>query len=173
MSKPSFSRPAAAIQSRVRRLPFAVVIAAVAALLWTLVALLVQRRRPDWHADQQLHAFVRVLVRFFLCEMLLGYGFAKVFPLQFSEPSQFRLAQPLGDMSPMGLLWTFMGYSATYQSFTGAIEVLAGLLFTTRRTTLLGALITLVAMTHIFALNMCFDVPVKLYSFNYLIMAVF
>ena len=151
----------------------AVVIAAVAALSWTAILLLVQRRKPDWHADEQLHGFVRVLVRFFLCEMLLGYGFAKVFPLQFPEPSSFRLAQPLGDMSPMGLLWTFMGYSPSYQSFTGAVEVLAGLLLTMRGTTLLGALITVVGMTHVFALNMCFDVPVKLYSFNYLMMAVF
>jgi hypothetical protein len=151
----------------------AIVIAAVTALLWTAVLLVVQRWKPDWHGDGRLYWLVRVLVRFFLCEMLIGYGFAKVFPLQFSEPSSFRLAQQLGDMSPMGLLWTFMGYSTSYQSFTGAVEVLAGLLLTARRLTLLGALITVTAMTHIFALNMCFDVPVKLYSFNYLIMAIF
>ena len=130
-------------------------------------------RKPDWHPDRRLHGLVRVLVRFFLCQMLFGYGFAKVFPLQFAEPSSFRLAQQLGDMSPMGLLWTFMGFSPSYQIFTGAIEVLGGLLLTTRRTTLLGALVTMAAMTQIFALNMCFDVPVKLYSFNYLMMAVF
>ena len=58
----------------------AVVIAAVAALLWTVVVLLVQRRRPDWHPDRRLHGFVRVLVRFFLAEMLFGYGLAKVVP---------------------------------------------------------------------------------------------
>jgi len=151
----------------------AVVIAAVAALLWTGIVLLVTRWKPDWHADGLLHGLVRVLVRFFLCEILFGYGFAKVFPLQFGEPTSFRLAQPLGDFSPMGLLWTFMGFSPTYQSFTGAVEALAGLLLTTRRTTLLGALITVVGMTHVFALNMWFDVPVKLYSFHYLMMAIF
>jgi hypothetical protein len=151
----------------------AVVIAAVAALLWTVAVPLVRRRRPDWHPDDRLHQVVRVLVRFFLCEMLLGYGFAKVFPLQFAVPSSFRLGQQLGDMSPMGLLWTFMGFSPSYQMSTGAVEVLAGILLTTRRTALLGALVTLAAMTHIFSLNMCFDVPVKLYSLNYLLMAIF
>lgn len=151
----------------------AVVIAAVSALLWTAVVPLLQKWKPDWRCDRFLHELVRILVRFFLCEMLLGYGFAKAFPLQFPEPSSFRLSQTLGEMSPMGLLWTFMGYSAIYQIFTGAVEVLAGLLLTTRRTTLLGALVTLVSMTHIFALNMCFDVPVKLYSFNYLLMSIF
>jgi hypothetical protein len=151
----------------------AVVIAAVAALLWTMLVLLLHRWRPDWRPDARLHGFLRVLVRFFLCQMLLSYGFAKVIPLQFAQPSSFRLAQQLGDMSPMGLLWTFMGFSPTYQIFTGAAEVLAGLLLTTRRTTLLGGLVALAAMTHVFVLNMCFDVPVKLYSFNYLVMALF
>jgi hypothetical protein len=151
----------------------ALVVAAVAALLWTVVVMLVQRRKPDWHPDRHLHGVVRVLVRFFLASMFFGYGLAKVFPLQFAQPSSFRLAQQLGDMSPMGLLWTFMGFSPSFQIFTGAIETLAGLLLTTRRTTLLGALVALAAMTHVFALNMCFDVPVKLYSFNYLVMAVF
>ena len=151
----------------------AVVIAAVAALFWTAVVLLVQRRKPDWQPDAPLHGIVRVVVRFFLCQMLLGYGFAKVFPLQFAQPSSVRLAQQLGDMSPMGLLWTFMGFSPTYQIFSGAIEVLAGLLLTTRRTTLLGSLVALAAMTNVFLMNMCFDVPVKLYSLNYLLMAIF
>jgi hypothetical protein len=151
----------------------AVAIAAVAALFWTAVVLLVKRRKPDWDPDGRLHSLVRVLVRFFLCEMLLGYGFAKVFPLQFPEPSSSRLGQQLGDMSPMGLLWTFMGFSPAYQMFTGAVEVLAGLLLTTRRTTLLGSLVMLAAMIQILLLNMCFDVPVKLYSFNYIMMGFF
>jgi hypothetical protein len=149
----------------------AVAIAAVAALLGTAAVCLVRRRKPDWDPDGRLTGVLRVLVRFFLCEMLLGYGFAKVYPLQFPGPSFSRLGQQLGDMSPMGLLWTFMGFSPIYQRFTGAVEVLAGLLLTTRRTTLLGSLITLAAMTQVFVLNMCFDVPVKLYSLNYLILA--
>jgi hypothetical protein len=151
----------------------AVVAAAALALLWTAGALLLQRWRPDWNADGRLDGLVRVLVRFFLCQMLFGYGFAKVIPLQFAQPSSSRLARQLGDMSPMGLLWTFMGFSPTFQISTGAVEVLGGLLLTTRRTTLVGALVTLAAMTHIFALNMCFDVPVKLYTANYLMMSVF
>ena len=59
--------------------------------------------------------------------MFFGYGFAKVVPLQFAQPSSIRLGQQLGDMSPMGLLWTFMGFSPSFQIFTGAVEVLAGL----------------------------------------------
>ena len=122
----------------------AVVIAAVAALLWTVVVLLVQRRRPDWHAD---HTCTHLSASWSVSSCARCFS-ATVLP-RFSRSSSpnrvpFRLAQHLGDMSPMGLLWTFMGFSPTYQIFTGAIEVLAGLLLTTRRTTLLGALVTLV-----------------------------
>lgn len=151
----------------------AVVIAAVAALFWTTVVLLVRRRNPDWNPDSHLHGLVRIVVRFFLFQMLLSYGSYKVLPLQFPQPGSVRLAQQLGDISPMGLLWTFMGFSPTYQIFTGAVEVVAGLLLTTRRTTLLGSLVALAAMTNVFLMNMCFDVPVKLYSFAYLLMAIF
>jgi hypothetical protein len=151
----------------------AAVIAAGLAVLWSAAMPLVRRWKPAWRADLFLHVLVRLLVRFFLIEMLFGYGFAKVFALQFAEPDSFRLNERLGDMSPMGLMWTFMGFSPAYQIFTGAVEVVAGLLLVSRRTTLLGALVTTAAMTHVFIMNLCFDVPVKLYSFHYLVMALF
>jgi len=151
----------------------AATIAAAVALLWTLLAIIVHLWGLKWPADAYLYRLVRVLVRFFLAQMLFGYGFAKVFPLQFAEPSEYRLGQKLGDMSPMGLLWTFMGFCPAYQIFTGAVEVLSGLLLTTRRTSFLGALLTMAAMGQVFVLNMCFDVPVKLYSGHYLVMAFF
>lgn len=149
------------------------VIAAGLTLAWTIFVLLLRFFEVRWPIDTWLHRFTRVVVRFFLIQMLFGYGFAKVIPLQFSAPSSYRLTQSLGDMSPMGLLWTFMGFSDSYQMFTGAVEVAAGLLLISRRTTLLGALMTVAAMTQVFLLNMCFDVPVKLYSFHYLMMGLF
>jgi hypothetical protein len=64
-----------------------------------------------------------------------------------------------------------MGASMGYTIFTGAMEVLAALLLLFRRTALVGALITAAVMTNMFALNMFYDVPVKLYSFHWLMMA--
>jgi hypothetical protein len=163
----------------------ALVIAAGLTFLWTLILGLRRCKanpekgtgtdRPDRSQSPfpVSVSLVRVLVRFFLAVMFFGYGFAKVFPLQFPPPGSYRLSEQLGDMSPMGLLWTFMGFSPIYEIFTGGVEVLAGLLLTMRRTTLLGALVGMAAMTQIFILNMCFDVPVKLYSFHYLMMAAF
>ncbi len=119
------------------------------------------------------HAWLRLLVRYTLAFTLFGYGFAKIFPLQFPPPRLFRLIQPYGDFSPMGVLWNFMGASVPYQIFSGAAEALGGFLLLFRPTTTLGALVSFAVMANVVALNFCYDVPVKLYSCNLLLMAVF
>ena len=114
----------------------------------------------------------RTLLRYYVAWVMLSYGFSKVFPLQFAVMGPDRVLQPYGDSSPMGLLWTFMGASPGYQMLAGAAEVLGGLLLMFRRTALLGALVVAAVMTNVFAMNVFFDVPVKLYSFHYLLFAV-
>lgn len=136
----------------------------------TAVWSLLDRRRPNYTA---LHAWLRVWVRFVLFTAMTAYGVAKVIQLQFSAPILDRLLQPIGDASPMGLLWTFMGLSRTYNVFTGLGELLGGVLLTTRRTTLLGALIVTGVMSNVIMLNFSYDVPVKLYSTHLAVMALF
>lgn len=150
----------------------ALVLATALAALWSLLAEVQRAWRPAWLWDEKLHGFVRVWVRLFLIKILLSYGFAKVFPTQFPEPS-YLYDQPFGDLQPMSLLWAFMGHSTPYQIITGSVEILAGLLLVSRYTTLMGALLTVMAMTQVFILNMCYDVPVKLYSLHYLLMGLF
>jgi hypothetical protein len=72
----------------------------------------------------------------------------------------------------MGMLWTFMSTSRAYTIFTGVIEFTAGLLLAFPATTTLGALVSIVACAQIFALNMCYDVPVKILSFHFLMFSV-
>jgi len=142
------------------------VLALAAALVWTLL----DRRRP---AYERLHEWLRVYVRFYLAMTMFSYGIVKVIQLQFPSPALDRLLQTFGTSSPMGLLWTFMGASALYTFFAGASEVLGGLLLTTRRTTLLGALVSIGVLTNVVMLNFSYDVPVKLFSSHLLAMAVF
>jgi hypothetical protein len=66
-----------------------------------------------------------------------------------------------------------MGASQTYNIFSGAGELLGALLLTTRRTTLLGALVCIGVLGHVVALNFSYDVPVKLLSSHLLLMALF
>jgi hypothetical protein len=67
-------------------------------------------------------------------------------------------------MSPMGVLWTFMGLSTPYTVLVGLVEVAGGALLLFRRTTALGALVLIGALGNVVALNYCYDVPVKLFS---------
>ncbi|HEX6161050.1 MAG TPA: hypothetical protein VF111_12840, partial [Thermoanaerobaculia bacterium] len=140
-------------------------LALVAATVWSVV----DRRRL---AYPRMLEGLQVYVRFVLAEAMIVYGAAKVMVAQFGTPSLDKLVQPLGDSSPMGLLWTFMGYSAGYQVFTGAAELLGGILLTIRRTALLGALMVAGVMINVVALNLCYDVPVKIYSMQLLLLAV-
>lgn len=140
------------------------VLALVATAIWSAIA----RRRPmsPWTRD-----VLRTYARYVLAVTMLSYGLAKVFVSQFSFPSEALMAQSFGDSSPMRILWTFMGASEPYTIFTGALEVLGGLLLLSRRTTTMGALVVMGIMTNVVALNLCYDVPVKQYSTHLLLMA--
>jgi hypothetical protein len=138
------------------------------ALLVTVVWSLLDRKRPH---HVRLEPWLRVYLRFGLAAVMISYGAIKVIKSQFPNPNLDRLLQPFGDASPMGLLWTFMGASLAYNVFSGVCEMLGGLLLLSRRTTLLGALLSIAVVSNIVALNFCYDVPVKLYSLHLLVMA--
>jgi hypothetical protein len=138
--------------------------ASVATLAWSLL----DRKRPSY---PWLRDGLWIAMRFVLAATMLGYGFSKVYGLQFPEPDVTRLLQEYGQSSPMGLLWTFIGASQPYSMFGGWMEVIGGILLCFRRTQLLGALWTAAVMTNVFVLNLCYDVPVKLYSFHLLVLA--
>jgi hypothetical protein len=122
---------------------------------------------------ERLHRWFRVLMRFSLGSTMISYGFSKVIPLQMPAPLLTRLLEPYGNFSPMGALWYSIGASFPYEIFVGCAEVLGGVLLFIPRTALLGALICLADTIEIFTLNMTYDVPVKLFSFHLILMAVF
>lgn len=133
---------------------------------WTLL----DRQRRDYRT---LFYWLTVIMRYYLAVVMFGYGFAKVFKTQFPDLRLERLLTTYGDSSPMGLVWNFMGYSWSYNVFTGGAEVLGGLLLLFRRTTTLGALVVIGVMSNVAMLNFSYDVPVKLYSVNLLLIALF
>ncbi|NVJ05489.1 DoxX family membrane protein [Myxococcus sp. AM001] len=142
------------------------VVAAEVTGVWSAV----DRRRTEY---VKAHDVLHSSVRYVLAMSMLSYGLSKLFKSQFPFPGPERLAQPLGDFSPMGLLWTFMGFSKGYNVFTGGAEFLGGCLLLFRRTTTLGALVVAGVMVNVVALNFFYDVPVKLYSSHLLLMALF
>ena len=139
------------------------------ALLGTMIWTAIDRNRKSYHlAGEGLYIFVR----YYLALVLLLYGISKIVPVQFSEPSLLRLTQEFGDSSPMGLAWTFMGFSPLYQMFAGWMEAIGAVMLFFRRTTLAGALVLTTVMTNVFMINMLFDVPVKLNSAHYLLLSI-
>lgn len=135
-------------------------------ILWSVI----DRKRKNY---DKIQYWVMVVLSYELARVMFGYGLAKVFPGQFVEPSLYKLDQPLGESSPMGLAWTFMGYSRGYTIFSGVAECLGGFLLLFRRTRLLGAMVCIAVMTNVVAMNFCYDICVKLYSSHLLFTALF
>jgi hypothetical protein len=143
-----------------------VIVALAVTVLWSIIS-----RRAAHHVTS--HKWFRLFLRFALGSTMLLYGSGKIIPLQMSFPSLTRLLEPYGNFSPMGVLWASIGASRPYEMFTGAAELSAAILLFIPRTATLGALIALACTIEIFTLNMTYDVPVKLFSFQLILMSLF
>ena len=141
-------------------------LAAGAALIWSLL----DRRRIEYRV---LLGWLRRTVSLLLACVLFTYGTDKVFPLQFGRVSLVRLSRRVGDLDLFNLLWVFMAGSTAYTIFSGALEILAGLVLLIPRFETLGALLSMGVMTNVLVLNIAYDVPVKLLAFHLLLCAIF
>jgi hypothetical protein len=113
------------------------------------------------------------IVRYNVAMVAFGYGIIKVFALQMWFPSVSQLATPLGEFLPMRLSWLFIGYSTPYQVFSGVAEVIVGLLLFNRKTATAGALMALAVFGNVMAMNLSYDIPVKLFSTHLVVMSLF
>lgn len=102
---------------------------------------------------------------------MLTYGFVKVFKVQFPDPSLTKLLRPLGELSPMGLAWTYMGFSVGYNIFVGLGEIIGGVLVLFRKTVSLGSLVIMGVMGHVAVMNFSYDIPVKIFSVHLVFLA--
>jgi hypothetical protein len=132
-------------------------VSVIATIIWSIL----DRKARNYN---KLFYWLCVILRYYVGITMLSYGFVKIIKLQFPSPSPGRLLQSFGNASPMGLAWTYMGYSTGFNYFTGMAEVSCGVFLFFRKTTTLGALLGLVVAGNIMAINYCFDVPVKLLS---------
>jgi hypothetical protein len=141
-------------------------LAALGALVWSLLD-----RRREHHL--RLQAWFRWLQRLVVSCALIHYGMIKVVPTQMiAPPPPGVLLFRVGDLVPNHLLWWFMGASPTFESITGLAELAAGLLLLAPRTVLLGGLLATADLLTVFAINLGYDVPVKIYSLQLLILSI-
>lgn len=127
------------------------------------------RRRPSYVS---MHKWFHVFLRFAAGTTMVQYGIVKAIPLQMPAPPLTRLLERYGDFSPMGALWYSIGASFPYERFAGAMEMTAAILLFVPRLSMLGAMVLIADSVQIFALNMTYDVPVKLFSFHLIVMGV-
>jgi hypothetical protein len=125
-------------------------------------------RRPHYRS---LAYWATVGLRYTLAFTMLGYGIIKVLKSQFPFPGPMHLTTPLGELSPMRVLWLMMGISPPYCAFIGSCELLGASLLFFRRTLLAGALLTFGVLLNVFLMNVFFGVYVKLISAHLLLMA--
>lgn len=147
-----------------------VAFAVAGCILWTIVDLL--RKNPDTEYHT-LNNWLRFLLRLTCAMFMIGYGLAKVFPFQMPPPSVGVLNEPVGNLSPMTLLWNMIGLNPVYEIICGSAEVLGGMLLLYRRTALAGAIVSAFVMTNVVFYNFFFDVPVKLFAANLLLGCIF
>lgn len=143
-----------------------IAIAIVATLVWSAL----DRRRRNY---VRLHAWLRIYLRYCVATAMVFYGALKVINDQFPGPPLWRMVEPFGEASPMGLLWTFMATSDVYCIVSGVSEMLGGLLLTTRRTSLAGAFLSAVILVNVVLMNFSYDVPVKLFSCHLLATSIY
>jgi hypothetical protein len=145
---------------------FMLVIAFTGAGIWSLA----DRKRKSY---RQLNYLLCLFIRYSLALIAFGYGISKVFALQMSFPLISQMATPLGDFLPMRFSWLFIGYSGPYQIFSGIMEVLVAVLLLYRRTATMGVLIATAVFINVMMLNLSYDIPVKLYSMNLVLLCLY
>jgi hypothetical protein len=129
----------------------------IGAILWSVL----DKKRPNY---THLNYWLCLFARYFVLMVALSYGIIKLFGQQMDFPNLHQLDTPLGDLLPMRFSWFFIGYSRPYRFFSGMMEVIAALLLLNRRTVSLGVLVATGVFINVMMLNLCYDIPVKIFS---------
>ena len=137
----------------------------ILALCWSVV----DRARTNYKTASY---WLRHVLRVALIFVMFRYAIIKIFPVQMPPPSLAVLNEPVGDLSPMTLLWTAIGLHPGFEMTAGWIECIAAFLLIFRRTALVGTVLTIIIMSNVVLYNIFFDVPVKLGALTVLITAI-
>ncbi|MDQ0638421.1 hypothetical protein QF042_001986 [Pedobacter sp. W3I1] len=131
---------------------------------WIIVAIIALIGAAAWERSKykninydRFYYWLRVVVRYRLAIGIIGYGFIKFFPLQAPFPSISNLNTSYGDFTDWKIFSMSLGIVPSYETFLGAIEILAGLLLFFRKTATIGAAIILVFTGNVFISNLAYE----------------
>ncbi len=114
---------------------------------------------------------LRLLLRLPLALAMISSGIFRAIPVQMPPLQGFDFLRLLGDHTQGELLWTFVGASPVFQSFTGLAALIGGVLLLFPRTALAGALISAANLAMAITLSVTYDLPFKLYLSCLLVLA--
>lgn len=140
-----------------------IVLAFLGAWIWGQV-------QPNLNHSKISYVFY-TYVRYYLALQLFLYGFNKIFKCQFFLPEPNTLYTRVGEMPKDLLFWSAMGSSYFYTVFGGILEVLAASLLLFRKTYLLGSLMAFGILSNVLAINLGFNISVKLYASFFLFLS--
>jgi len=138
----------------------------LAAAIWSWL----DRKRPSYN---KLHYWFRVYLRYAVAIIMLFYGMDKLIPVQMPYPDANTLLGKFGDQNHFTVLWNFIGASPGYEIFTGVCEITGSLLLLFRRSSVFGYLLMCTILTNVVALNIFYNVSVKIFSSLLLICILF
>jgi hypothetical protein len=142
------------------------ILSVFAGIIWSYI----DRQRTEY--NRQYYWF-RVFVRFGVAMIMLSYGIIKLNQVQMSYPSSHVLLSRIGDQNHFSILWNFVGSSPGYEIFTGICEMTGALLLLFRRSSVFGSLVMLTLLVNVVALNIFYNVSVKILSFLLLVCVLF
>lgn len=129
------------------------------AILVTIIWSALDRKRTNYDT---LYYWLTTIIRYYLAFTLFLFALEKFFKMQFPDLGLYTLTEPVGNLTPMSLAWAFFGYSYGYNIFMGIAES-AALLLLFRRTMTFGAILTIVTLANVMAVNFNYDVHAKMY----------
>ncbi|MEL7001164.1 MAG: hypothetical protein AAFN93_00360 [Bacteroidota bacterium] len=141
-------------------------ISLVGCVIWSIL----DRKRKNYKWGSLA---IRNIVRYYIILFAFIYGIIKMFGMQMPSPSNSYYATDLGYFTGMRFSWNFIGYSKGYEFFSGLMEVLVGVFLLYRRTIVLGALLGIGVFANVFLLNVSYNIPVKIFSFQLLFACLF
>ncbi len=126
---------------------------AIGVVVWNKT--LIPRPTDDY---DKLYYWVRVVVRYKLAAILIGFGLLKVFVLQIPYPSLSNLHTNYGDFLPWKIYYHTIGIVQGYEVFLGVVEVAAGLLLLVRKTVTFSTGIILGFAGNVFMANIAYQI---------------
>ena len=148
---------------------------------WLLIAILAlfaaSFRSSAWWGNTDKERFflyfVRTLVRFRLAVSLFAYGWIKYFPLLAPFPSISNLNTAYGDFTRWKLFSLSLGIVPGYESFLGAVEIVAAVLLLFRKTAGIGAFLIIIFLGNVFMSNLAYEGVDVVYSLYLISLALF